>query len=630
MNNRTFLPRLMALVALTGLALAGCGSDNSITDPDNAGDTGDTVDVATLTLISSGVSLNSDNVTPLTISAIVRDRNNNVVEGATVVFGTDSGALTVINSVTDASGVAQADLGTAGNPTNRPITVNANSSGRDDTLQVNVVGTTLVISGPPTVVQGDTPTYTVRLQDGGGRGLPGEVIDLTSAAGNPLSASDVVTNSEGEVQFTLSADVGGSDTLTATGLGLVTVLDIDVSSDSFRFLAPSDDGTEVNIDTDESLIVEWLVDGQPQSGTVEFFTTRGTLSAPSATLDANGRAAIDITSNTAGPSVVSAAVIGGPSTQRALEFIAVTPTQISAQASRFSVGPGEQSTVTATIRDINDNPVKNALVSFVLEDVTGGSISVAAAQTDSAGRAETVYTAGQTTSATDGVKITASVANGTVSDTVGLTVARREVFISIGTGNDIEEPSTADYKKEFSVRVTDSQGVGVEGAQVQVSVVSKEYWKGFYVIDDSINQWVVVRTSLDDTTGASAACRDEDINRNGILDVDPVDPDDLSLPTNEDKNGNRLIDAGNVASVSPGTLSTDAAGLAIVDLTYAQEFANWVVVTLEARTSVAGTEFLETQDFLLSASVPDLTPPGSPPGGTVGRYGMSDTCSDTL
>jgi hypothetical protein len=117
---------------------------------------------------------------------------------------------------------------------------------------------------------------------------------------------------------------------------------------------------------------------------------------------------------------------------------------------------------------------------------------------------------------------------------------------------------------------------------------------------------------------ALAACRDEDLNRNGILDV------------GEDRNGSGRIEAGNVASVAPGTVSTDAAGLATFDLTYAQAFANWVVVTIEARTSVAGTEFLETQDFLLPASVPDLTPPGSPPGGTESRYGSSDTCLDTL
>jgi protocatechuate 3,4-dioxygenase beta subunit len=618
MKKWTNLMRWLASFTLVGLALTGCGGDNSITDPDGADDDGGNSGVASLALISSAVNLGSDGSAPVTLSAIARDTNNNVVEGATVIFSTDSGALAVINSVTDASGVAQAELNTAGNPANRTITVNASSGGQRATLQVNVVGTLLSVSGPQTVVQGDSPQYTVRLQNSGGGGIPGQLIDVQSALGNAITASSLTTNAEGEVQFNLNAEMGGAETLTASGLGLISTLDVDISGDSFRFLSPAEDGVEIDIDTDETLMVEWLVNGVAQSGTVEFFTTRGVLSAPSATLNANGRASVDIRSTTAGPAVATAAVVGGPSTQRTLEFVATMPTQISAQAGRFSLAPGEQSTVTATVRDANDNPVKNALVSFVLQDVTGGSISVAAVRTDSSGRAETVYTAGQTTGATDGVRITASVNNGAISDEVRLTVARREVFISIGTGNDIEEPNTADYLKEFSVRVTDSQGVGVEGAQVQISAVSKAYWKGYYVIDDTTNQWAVVRTSRDPDSGNLAACQDEDLNRNGILDV------------GEDRNGSGRIEAGNVASVSPGTVSTDTAGLATFDLTYAQGFANWVVVTIEARTSVAGTEFLETQDFLLPASVQDLTPPGSPPGGTESRYGSSDTCLDTL
>ena len=48
-----------------------------------------------------------------------------------MIFNADSGGLSIINSETDASGVAQAELNTAGDPTNRPITVNATAGGQN-------------------------------------------------------------------------------------------------------------------------------------------------------------------------------------------------------------------------------------------------------------------------------------------------------------------------------------------------------------------------------------------------------------------------------------------------------------------------------------------------------------------
>jgi hypothetical protein len=276
-------------------------------------------------------------------------------------------------------------------------------------------------------------------------------------------------------------------------------------------------------------------------------------------------------------------------------------------ASRFTVGTGEQSTISATVRDPNDNPVNGKIVIFELTDVTGGSISVGGQETDSAGRAETVYTAGQTVSASGGVQVRAFVQDTpTVEGTVALTVAQKEVDISIGTGNQIEEPNTADYKKEFSVRVTDSQGVGVSGVNVQLSVFSKQYFKGIYVADAIASVWVATVT---------AVCTDEDTNRNGQLDP------------GEDFNNSGSIEAGNVAAITPGSVVTDVNGFALVDLTYAQEFGNWVEVTIQAKAAVTGTEFLETQDYVLEVAASDLALSQSPPGGLVSRWGQDPTCA---
>lgn len=615
MHRSIFLPRKLRVLALLfGLVLAGCGggSSDSIVDPDSGGDGGTDPDpeppisVADLTLIASSNQLASNGSDVSRISAIARDQNNAVVEGASVVFSADSGALKIISSVTNEDGVAEAELTTAGDPTNRDITVNAQTQEENSNVQVSVIGTNLILTGLTNVVFGDTVQYTARLQDSGGAGIAGEAVDISSAAGNALSATSLITDSEGEANVQLTATQGGADTLSAMALGLTATQDLSVSNDSFAFLAPAA-GTEVQLGDTETVTVEWLIGGQPQAGTVNFFTTRGSLSASSVALDASGRASVDITSLNAGPAVVTASVDGGPVIQLGIEFVATTADKISVQASRFTVGTGEQSTISATVRDPNDNPVKGKIVIFELTDVTGGSISVGGQETDSAGRAETVYTAGQTVSASGGVEVRAFVQDTpTVEGTVALTVAQKEVDISIGTGNQIEEPNTADYKKEFSVRVTDSQGVGVSGVNVQLSVFSKQYFKGFYQADPIASVWVPV---------IAAICTDEDTNRNGQLDP------------GEDFNNSGSIEAGNVAAITPGSVVTDVNGFALVDLTYAQEFGNWVEVTIQAKAAVTGTEFLETQDYVLEVAASDLALSQSPPGGGVSRWGQTATCA---
>src|SRR6185503_12593570 len=88
--------------------------------------------------------------------------------------------------------------------------------------------------------------------------------------------------------------------------------------------------------------------------------------------------------------------------------------------------------------------------------------------------------AGSSTSAQNGVAILAQV-QGTPSanDTANLTVAKREVFISIGTGNTIEEPNDAQYKKNYIVQVTDASGNGVPNVPVSMAMLSQRYFKGY-------------------------------------------------------------------------------------------------------------------------------------------------------
>ena len=100
--------------------------------------------------------------------------------------------------------------------------------------------------------------------------------------------------------------------------------------------------------------------------------------------------------------------------------------------------------------------------------------------TDSQGKATTVYTGGGVPGSPNGVTITATVAAfPAVSDTVNLTVARKELDLSIGTGNDIFSPTTASHAQEWNVFVTDAIGNAVQNKDVQVGIRSVTYYEGF-------------------------------------------------------------------------------------------------------------------------------------------------------
>ncbi len=613
LNSLTTLALTLVLTACGGGG-SGFSTDPSQQPPDPT--VPPPVEVSAVTVLASSPTMPSDNSQSVTISAIVQDANNVAVEGVTVVMSTDSGFLTVQNAVTDASGIATATLNNGGDPTNRPITVTATANSIVGSVTINVVGTNLSLTGPAALAQNDQATYTVVLTDAAGAGIPGRTVDITSGNGNTLSAASLTTDNSGQAQFQLTAVNAGDDPVTASALGLQAQRTVSVSNDSFSITAPAG-GTQIALNTPTTVTLNWSVGGAPQVGEViNFSSTRGTLSSPTATTDANGDASVTIQSTNAGGATIEATNSVGTSTQVTVQFIATVPDNIEVQAAPFTIGPNEQSTITAIVRDASNNLVTGATVVFDLTDVTGGQLSVGSAQTNNQGRATTFYTSSSTTSANNGVRVTASVqSNPAITDFVDLTVAQRELFISVGTGNEVFEPNSAQYRKEYIVQVSDSQGNGVPDVNVQVGILSTAYFKGFYTFDQVAGIWVVNLTA--------GPCADEDVNRNGVLDP------------GEDFNSSGRIEAGNIASVvaqsgSGGSFQTDSGGFGVVDVFYPQEFANWVNVSLTATTSVQGTEFAESSNFRLVVAADDIDSQAESPPGNPSPFGTSNSCADTL
>jgi hypothetical protein len=603
------------LLAAT-LALSACsGSDNTIVKP--PGSTTGTGAAATLSLLTSSPQIPSDGSASATITALVRDATNNVIPGQSVLFTATSGALVITSpATTDDNGLLTATLSTAGDPTNRAITINATSGTATSTITVNVVGTALTLNGPNSLPTGSTGKYNVVLTSAGGQGIANKAVTITSSKANGISQTPIFTDVTGGATFNLTANNNGVDTLTASALGISTPISVNVSADAFAFTAPAPN-TEVALASPVTVTVNWKKNNAAVANSpITFSTTRGTLNVGIANTDASGNASVTVTATNAGPGVVTATNTDGTSIQLDIEFVAITPASLDLQASPFTITTNAQSALTATVRDAANNFVKNQTVNFVLTDVSGGSLSVAQAVTNSQGQAKTFYNASNSTSAANGVRVDATVQGTAVTDSALITVAQRQVFVSFGTGNEIEEPNQAQYRTQWVVQVTDSQGNGVSGADVQLSILSTRFWEGKRAFVGGT--WV---TRPGTEAMPLPGCPDEDVNHNGVLDP------------GEDVYPDGKIEAGNILSVapdsgtSPNTVTTDKNGFGLFWVYYPQEYAQWLEVALTAKLTVQGTEFTETTKFVPPGSAQDFNTQTNVPPGYFSPFGFDGACA---
>jgi len=171
------------------------------------------------------------------------------------------------------------------------------------------------------------------------------------------------------------------------------------------------------------------------------------------------------------------------------------------------------------------------------------------------------------------------------------------------------------YNREFSVYVTDANGVAVGNQTVVISVVPEEYYKGALSWDSK--QWSNTRTARGDAFDSpTAICPNEDVNRDGVL------------SQGEDVNGNGQLTPGNIVVAAPGVVTTDSAGRARFDLQYGEQFAWWSTVRITARASVAGTESKQSIRHFLWALTADVTNETSPPANSRSPFGLATSCTD--
>ena len=609
-------------------------------------------EAASIQLFSSSPQLASSGAQTIDLFVIAKDQNNILLEGVTINFSTTSGALTAIvdangnrTNVTGPDGKVGMSLSTLDEPDNRTIVVTVTTGDISESLEIDVIGTTITLTGSSALALNDEASYIVNVLDSDGNGIAKTEVALSVGAGDadvelPTPAT-VTTDAEGQATIKVTGVSGGSNSIVAQALGASVTKNVSVQADSFLFTNFTNGADTVNpsvslVTPDVSLqqtasaTLTWQRSGVPVVGkNVSYSTTRGNIAEGiDALTDANGQVSVNLTSSNAGIALLT--FVGNDAdenieltNQLEFEFYADTAATLIAQASPNSIGPNQQtSTISVVVRDDNGNLVKNKTVKFEVDDISSGGIFPATAVTDSNGSASTVYTSNNT-SAQNGITITATVIDTpSVLDTVELTVADRELFITLGTGNSLEELDDTVYIKEYSVFVTDVDSNPVANVDLTISLIPQRYYKGYWARQydgDQFQRWVRNAIAGDIATITPVvSCENEDINFNGILDA------------GEDTNDDGMLTPGNVVSAL-GSITTDDNGRAIVQIRYGQSYGVWVDINLIASAKVTGSESFNQAIFTLPVSVSDITDEDtSPPRqgvGSAGPFGGAQNCN---
>lgn len=617
-------------VARITINASTASGDGEITGSLSSGESGSTTfsavgvptvseEPASLQFYASAVQLASSGSDDIELIALIKNEQSVLMEGVEVNFSASNNAgveLQLTQSTTTADGTARALVSTQNDASNRTVTLTAQTGALVETVDILITGTEVTINGANSVILNDTAEYTLRVQDSDGVAIVNQTI-LLEAENGTLSETSVNTGADGQATITYTATTSGGDTITASSLNASVEFELEVQQDEFSFVVVPDG--EISLNEAATISVQWLQDGTPAVGnSVTFSTSRGEIiGAALVTTDADGMASISIESNNAGFASITATgnEPGNDSTVNAVaqvEFIAVEPFTLIADATPDLIGPdGQTSTITAVVRDPSGNLVKNTVVNFNVDDVSTGSISPSQSTTDSSGIASTVFTSGAPSSE-DAVIIRAEVASDeSISDLVYMTVGDRAFDISIGTGNEIEEPDSTTYLKRFAVFVSDSVGRPVSGVELTASatpvkrVLEGTYLKGnwYWDEDESIYK-----------PNVTIECDNEDINGNGILDV------------GEDTNGDGFLTPGIVGTLSfAETNITDENGQAELEYRYPANYGYWYDMVITIFGQSTGSEASQDHYYRLGVSSEDLTNEGA--GLPANPFGSSPDCT---
>lgn len=641
----------------------------------------------------SQASVPNDGTQTVTVTAIALDLQRNVLANVPVTFSVDNGAtVTPSGSVTGANGTLTASVSIGTDRSNRVITVSARADGLPlRTVQLPVVSavstTRPVAAGLSLLLSSSTldntaaatVTATVTAVDANRNTLSGIPVTFTVGGNAIVTPGGTVTDSNGVVTAVVRV---GSDftnrtfTVSAVSGGLV-----DSKSITVRGAALSASLSPVVTSATLGNVISYkLVDvnGQPMAAQPITVSAPG-LPAASGQTNINGAFDYTFTAPSAAGEVLVTALAAGATRESRIQVIAagsggvpdatIVPEGVSLSATPSVVpvntagSTANQAQLRALFVGPNNAPVPNIRVRF---DLAGNSTSTdgvvsyvgAFAYSDSSGVARGTFTPGLIGSPTDGVTVRACWARTDAEFTTNacpnavttkLTVAAEVLSVSIGTDNTvISGVNGLTYIKRFAVMVVDAAGQAKPGAQITPLVDLPRFYKGRYTWDGAFwrgfnslaqtENYVWDATGKAWTRGASTltpSCPNEDVNRNAVREA-PTFVANASAPAlagrQEDLNWNGDLDPRKayVAITMVGGTTTNASGLAYLQIEYPKNVASWVdaLITVTA-SGVGGSEFKASYPINLPFAAADVTVESVPPPFVRSPLGISSSCQDT-
>lgn len=665
---KTLNKHLAVLLVASTMAVSACGSRSTDSTADTGGVDTDTVDSGVtfnpdgsintgdpdlgaavgpdinFELFSDETDIQTGGSESVAITATLIDENRNPLENVDVAWSATGGVLQDRTLTSDSNGVVSASLRVPQDFINRDIIVTVSAGGFSSSLIVTTFGTTLDVQGTDrSVVQGGTLDVDFTLTAGDGEPIANRPIVLSSELGNTFTPAVPITDQNGNVAVSISTEMG-ADTITYGALDDPTLsgsFPLSVSADELRFSTVGNT-TEFEVNTDNTITVQWLSGGQPViNGPLRVSTSAGEILGGSVVFtDASGRVDIPISSPSAGEARISVqdATDGAPFSSFDLLFVATTPSQLEMSATSTRVFVDEdRAELTALVRDINGNPVKGQEILFTADDLRGGQLSPSAAITNDEGEASTTFIAGSNATEIDAIEVVGTVQGTAISGSVNLSVVERRLNVTLGAGSMLSQDELLTQNiRNMVVQVADGSGSAISNATVSLTITPVNYRKGGLVLvddagqpapEDNAESWTPSFWSRIEGQPFSITCAAEDANLNRTLDV------------GEDTNGNGSLDPQDPAVLVPvegdnfatltggGSLVTDDNGIGFFRMIYPKSNSNWSRVRVTARATALGTEAQDDLEMNLLSLVADVNDPLVSPPNLASPYGTVLDCS---